>query len=111
MTHEFQISTVADGYFQFTFVNGTGERVLSSPEFETRELVEEAVQAVRLGSLMSQQIAKGKTPEGSWFFLIKDSGGEVIAKSGLYSNEMSFDNALHNVRENACVAAMTFTGG
>ena len=108
MAAAFQISTVEDGFFQFSFVNDGGDSVLVSPEFENRELVEKAIQDVRVGSLMSQQIAKGKTPAGEWFFLIKDSSGKVIAKSILFDNEMIFDNALHNVRENACIAEMTF---
>lgn len=104
----FQVSTVEDGYFQFSYINSQGESVLTSPEFETQDRVEQAIQDVRVGSLMSQQIAKGKTPEGGFFFLIRDSQGQVVARSILFETEMTFDNALHNVRENACVAGVTY---
>lgn len=104
----FQVSTVEDGYYQFAYINSQGDSVLTSPEFETQDMVEKAIQDVRVGSLMSQQIAKGKTPEGDFFFLIRDSNGAVVAKSRLFQTEMTFDNALHNVRENACVAGITY---
>lgn len=108
MAGAFRVAAVADGYYQFSFLNGQGEPVLTSPEFENRSMVEKAIQDVRVGTLMSQQIAKGKTAGGEWFFMIKDGDGEVIAKSMLFDSEMTFDNALHNVRENACVAELTF---
>lgn len=108
MAAAFQVSSIEDGLFQFSFVNGKGEQVLISPEFENQSTAEEAIQAVRVGSLMSQQIAKGKTPDGEWFFMIRDSHGQVVAKSVLFSSEMIFDNALHNVRENACIAEITY---
>lgn len=108
MGASFLIDSVDDGFFQFSYLNSKGERVLISQEFETRSMLEQAIQDVRVGSLMSQQIAKGQTPEGDYFFMIKDSGGQIVAKSVLFANEMSFDNALHNVRENACVAELTY---
>lgn len=108
MAASFLIDSIEEGFFQFSYLNSKGERVLMSPQFETRSMVEKAIQDVRVGSLMSQQIAKGQTPEGEYFFLIKDNGGQVLAKSVLFDNEMSFDNALHNVRENACVAELKY---
>ncbi len=104
----FHITTVEDGFYRFNYRNGQGESVLVSPEFENRSLLEQAIQQVRVGSLMSQQIAKGRTPGGEFFFMIKDGDGQVVAKSILFDTEMLFDNALHNVRENACVAEMIF---
>ncbi|MFV8816600.1 DUF1508 domain-containing protein [Haliea sp. E17] len=109
MAATFRITTADDGFYQFNYLNGQGESVLVSPEFENKSLLEKAIQEVRVGSLMSQQIAKGKTPGGEFFFMIKDSDGQVVAKSILFDTEMLFDNALHNVRENACLAELSFT--
>ncbi len=108
MGPKFQVTTVEDGFYQFNYLNGNGESVLLSPEFEDKSMLEKAIQEVRVGSLMSQQIAKGKTPDGEFFFMIKGSDGNVVAKSILFDTEMLFDNALHNVRENACVAELCF---
>lgn len=111
MPATFAISAVEDGYCQFHLVDGEGGTLLMSAEYESRELAEKAIQDVRVGSLMSQLIAKGKTPDGGMFFVIKDNSGGVIAKSLLFDNEMQFDNALHHVKDNACVADITYAEG
>lgn len=108
MAAEFIVSPVDGGSFQFQLVNSQNEMLLVSAEFDNKLNAEKAIQDVRVGSLMSQQIAKGKTPEGEMFFVIKNNGGDVIAKSTLFDNEMRFDNALHHVKENACIAKITY---
>lgn len=108
MSAVFIVSPVDDGYFQFQYVNSQNEMLMTSAEFENKLVAEKAIQDVRVGSLMSQLIAKGQTPDGDMFFVIKNNGGDVIAKSILFDNEMLFDNALHNVKENACIAKITY---
>ncbi|TGD73516.1 DUF1508 domain-containing protein [Mangrovimicrobium sediminis] len=108
MSAVFRVAPVEEGFFQFQLLDANGEMLLVSPEFENREFAESAIQDVRVGSLMSQNIAKAKTPQGEFFFLIKDSHGAIVAKSELFDNEMRFDNALHSVRENACVAEIAY---
>ncbi|TVZ38801.1 hypothetical protein P886_3183 [Alteromonadaceae bacterium 2753L.S.0a.02] len=106
MSATFQISE-QDGLFTFNLLSGKGEQMLIGGEFENREAAEKAIQDVRVGSLMSQQIAAGKVASGETFFVIKDSAGQIIAKSLLYDNQMSFDAALHDVKDNACVAEIS----
>ncbi|MCG8313083.1 MAG: hypothetical protein MI976_07695 [Pseudomonadales bacterium] len=103
----FELKTNADGLYEFHFINSKGKMVLMSAEYESKSDAEKAIKEVRVGSLMSQQIAKGKTRDGDSFFVIKDSMGNVIAKSVLFDNEMVFDAALHSVKDNACVAEIT----
>ena len=64
----------------------------------------QAIKEVKTGSLMSNQIAASKVPEGDTFFVIKDSVGAIIVKSVLFNSIMMFDNALHNVKDSACIA-------
>ena len=104
----FEVKSNAEGLYEFNFINSKGSLVLMSAMFENKEQAEQAIKDVRVGSLMSQQIAKGKTPDGDCFFVIKDTGGNIIAKSVLFDNEMVFDNALHSVKDNACVAEIKY---
>lgn len=107
----FEISQGENGFCQFSFIDSKGERLLMSDMYEDKALAEKAIQDVRVGSLMSQFIAKGKTPGGEMFFVVKDNSGEVIAKSVLFNDEMRFDNALHQLKDNACIAEITYNGG
>jgi len=108
MTAIFKVSPDDEGFFQFEFINGKGELILLSAAFQAKDMAEKAIQDVRVGSLMSQNIAKGKTPDGAYFFLIKDQSGDPVAKSVLFDNELIFNNALHSVREDACIADITY---
>lgn len=99
----FKLSQINNQY-QFEYVNGQGEVLLTSPLFNSQAEAETAIQSVRVGSLMSQQIGKSNTPTGDYMFMISDSSGVPVARSVPFSNEMQFNNALHNVRSDACIA-------
>lgn len=96
-----------DDQFYFHFLDGKGELILMSGEFEKKEDAEQAIKDVRVGSLMSNQIAAGKVPKGDSFFVIKDTAGDILVKSVLFNSQMVFDNALHAVKDNACIAEIS----
>lgn len=93
--------------FYFNLVGGSGDILLLSAEYPEKSEAEKAIADVRVGSLMGNQIAAGKTKAGETFFVIKDGSGQIIAKSALFSSQMLFDNALHCVKDNACVAEIS----
>ena len=93
-----------DGDIYFNFLDSAGEIVLISGFYAERSSAEEAINDVKKNSLMSQQLAAGQTKEGDQFFVIKGSDGQIIVKSALYTSQMVMDNALHCVKDNACVA-------
>ena len=100
----FELKTNDSNAFYFNFLNSTGELILISGDYEKKEDAEKAIKDVQTGSLMSEQIAAGRVPEGNTFFLIKDAEGDVLVKSVLFESRMIFDNALHSVKDNACIA-------
>lgn len=100
----FELKTNDDGYYVFHFIDGKGEMLLMSGEYENKAEAEQAIKDVKVGSLMSEQIAAGQVPNGENFFVIKDARGQVLVKSILFDSRMVFDNALHAVKDNACVA-------
>ncbi len=104
MATTFELKTTHDDLYYFNFLNGNGEIILMSGEYEEKASAEKAIKDVQVGSLMSQQIAAGKVANGDTFFVIKDNAGQIIMKSVLYADAMVFDNALHTVKDNACVA-------
>lgn len=100
----FELKSNSDDQYFFHFLDSQGELVLMSGEYPDKESAEQAIKDVRVGSLMSNQIAASKVPEGETFFMIKDTAGDILVKSVLYSSQMVFDNALHTVKDNACIA-------
>lgn len=104
MSATFELKHNDDGQFYFHFLDSQGELLMMSGDYPAKEQAEQAIKDVRGGSLMSEQIAAGKVPAGDSFFVIKDTAGQVLVKSILFDSEMVFHNALHTVRDSACVA-------
>jgi uncharacterized protein YegP (UPF0339 family) len=104
MSSSFVLKQNEDGEVYFNFLNNDGEVVLISGEYADKAMAEEAIKAVKLNSLMSQQLAAGRTKDGAQFFVIKGEDGDILAKSALYTSQMVMDNALHCVKDNVCIA-------
>lgn len=107
MAIRFEIKSNEQQEFSFHLLNDANEVLLMSALYPDQSSLEDCIKQVRVGTLMGHLIAAGKTPGGETFFVIKNDKGQVIAKSGLYANQMEFDNALHSVKDNACIAAIT----
>jgi uncharacterized protein YegP (UPF0339 family) len=103
----FELKRNDDNQFYFHFLDSNGDLLLMSGEYAAREAAEQAIKDVRVGSLMGEQIASGKVPDGDSFFVIKNSAGDVVVKSILFDSQMVFDNAMHKVRDNACIAEIS----
>lgn len=100
----FELKTNEDGQFYFHFLDSQGELLMMSGEYPDKQQAEQAIKDVKVGSLMSNQIAAGSVADGNTFFVIKDTVGDVLVKSVLFDSRMIFDNALHTVKDNACIA-------
>lgn len=107
MPASFELKSNDDGQFYFHFLDGQGELLMMSGEYSDKQQAEQAINDVKVGSLMSNQIAAGAVPDGDTFFVIKDTAGDVLVKSILFNSRMVFDNALHTVKDNACIAEIT----
>jgi len=104
MASGFVLKKNDEGEVYFNFLNSEGEVILISGEYPDKTMAEEAINDVKLNSLMSQQLAAGRTKNGEQFFVIKGSTGDVLVKSALYTSQMIMDNALHCVKDNVCIA-------
>lgn len=104
MASSFVLKQNEDGEIYFNFLDKDGEIILISGNYVDKASAEEAIKDLRMNSLMSQQLAAGKTKDGSQFFVIKGSDGDILVKSALYDNTMVMDNALHCVKDNVCIA-------
>ena len=104
MASSFVLKQHENGEIYFNFQNSDGEVVLISDNYSDKALAEEAIKEVKVNSLMSQQLAAGRTKDGGQFFVIKGSNGDILVKSALYTSQMVMDNALHCVKDNVCIA-------
>jgi len=104
MPASFVLKQDTNSDFYFNFLDAKGEIILLSGHYADKDSTKAAIKNVQLNSLMSQQLAGGKTADGKMFFVLKGSDGNVLVKSALYTSQMTMDNALHCVKDNACIA-------
>ncbi len=104
MSATFEIKLNDKKQFYFHYLNNQDELMMMSGEYDDKASAEQAIKDVRVGSLMGEQLAAGKVSGGDCFFVVKNSVGEILAKSILFSSQMVFDNAFHAMRDNACIA-------
>ena len=104
MPASFELKCNDDKQYYFNYLNSQGEILMMSGQYPDKQEAEQAIKDVRVGSLMGEQLAAGKVPEGDSFFVVKSSTGDILAKSILFSSQMVFDNAFHSMRDNACIA-------
>jgi uncharacterized protein YegP (UPF0339 family) len=107
MASSFVLKQTENGEICFNFLNKDGEILLMSGNYDDKAQAEAAIKEVRVNSLMSQNLAAGKTDSGEQFFVIKGNDGNVLVKSSLYTSQMVMDNALHCVKDNACIAEIS----
>lgn len=106
MAISFQLQSTTDSHFIFTGLDAKGELLFSSAKFPSKAEAEKAIQDVRVGSMMSQNIAVGDDSKGGKYFAIKNQIGQILVKSISFDSELVFNNALHSVREGACIAEL-----
>lgn len=92
------------GTFRFSYITGTGEELMQSPTFSSKAELDQAVSDLRLGSMMSERISVVLGDDGRKYFQIENLRGQSISRSIGFDSEMLFNNALHSVRTDACVA-------
>ena len=107
MSTRFLLTSDEGSRFFVNLVDAEGELLLIGGTYADRTEAEQAIKDIRVGTLMSNQIGASKTPKGETFFYIKNTAGQVIAKSQLFESAMLFDNALHKVKDNTCVAELS----
>lgn len=103
MASTFELKQTPNHTFVFTYCNSKGDVLLTSPEFATKIDAERAIKEVRVGSMMSQMISVG-VKEGAKYFEIKNQQGQMLVRSIGLTSDLAFNNMLHAVRENACIA-------
>lgn len=107
MSTRFLLTRDEEQRYFVNLVDTAGELLLIGGTYADRDEAEAAIKEIRVGTLMSNQIGASKTPKGETFFYIKNPTGQVIAKSQLFSSAMLFDNALHKVKDDTCIAELT----
>ena len=98
---KFEITTRKNGEFQFNLKATNGQVILTSQGYATKATCLNGVESVKKNSQDQARFDKKVASDGSPFFNLVASNGQIIGSSQMYSNETNRDNGIASVMNNA----------
>ncbi len=101
MAGKFEITTRKNGEFQFNLKAGNGQVILTSEGYKAKASALNGVESVRKHSQDDANFERLTAKDGSPYFNLKASNGQVIGHSEMYSGAAARDNGIASVKTNA----------
>ncbi len=106
MAGKFEVTTRKNGEFQFNLKAGNGQTVLTSEGYAAKASALGGIESVRKHSRDEGNFERLTAKDGSPYFNLKASNGQVIGHSEMYSSASARDNGIASVMTNAPDAAV-----
>jgi uncharacterized protein YegP (UPF0339 family) len=101
MAGKFEIKTGKSGKFSFNLKASNGQVILSSESYDARKGAEGGIASVKKNAGTDARFERKTAKDGSAYFVLKASNGEVIGKSEMYKTTASMENGIASVGKNA----------
>ncbi|MCL6267095.1 YegP family protein [Flagellimonas myxillae] len=98
---KFEIKTDKSGQFRFNLKAGNGQVILSSEAYTTKAACENGIESVKTNSQDDNRYDRKTAKDGSPYFNLKASNGQVIGASEMYSSTSAMENGIASVKSNA----------
>ena len=98
---KFEITTRKNGEFQFNLKATNGQVILTSQGYATKATCLNGVESVKKNSKDEARFDKKVASDGSPYFNLMATNGQVIGSSQMYANEANRDNGIASVMANA----------
>ena len=103
---KFEINTDKAGKFRFNLKADNGQVILSSQGYASKSGCENGIDSVRTNSQNDDMFDRCTAKDGSPYFNLKASNGQVIGSSEMYSGTSAMENGIASVKSNAPDAAV-----
>lgn len=100
MAGYFELKNAANGKFSFNLKAGNHEVILSSQSYESKKSAEGGVASVQKNSQDDARYERKTAKDGSTYFTLNATNGQVIGKSEMYSSASSMENGIKSVKTN-----------
>ncbi len=101
MPGKFEIKTGKSGKFSFNLKASNGQVILSSETYDSRKGAEGGIASVKKNASNNARFERKTAKDGSAYFVLKASNGEVVGKSEMYKTVKSMENGVASVGKNA----------
>ncbi|KAG1648350.1 UPF0339 protein [Nymphon striatum] len=98
---KFEINKDKAGKFRFNLKAGNHQVILSSQGYATKASCENGIESVRKNSKDDSMFDRKKAKDGSPYFSLKSSNGQVIGSSEMYSGTSAMSKGIASIKKNA----------
>ncbi len=98
---KFEIKKDKAGKYRFNLKAGNGQIILSSEAYESKSSCTNGVESVRKNSQEDARFERKTAKDGSPYFNLKSTNGQVIGNSEMYSSTSAMENGVESVKKNA----------
>ena len=98
---KFEIKTDKSGQFRFNLKANNGQTILSSEAYTTKSACNNGIESVRKNSQDDSKFDRLEAKNGSPYFNLKASNGQIIGTSEMYSSTSAMENGISSVKTNA----------
>ena len=98
---KFEIKKDKAGKLRFNLKAGNGQIILSSEAYESKASCNNGIESVRKNSKDDARFERKTAKDGSPYFNLKSTNGQVIGNSEMYSSASAMENGVESVKKNA----------
>lgn len=98
---KFEIKKDKSDQFRFNLKASNGQVILSSEAYKTKASCENGIASVKTNSTDDNKFERKTAKNGSPYFNLKATNGQVIGSSEMYSNTSAMENGIASVKNNA----------
>tara|TARA_R110000868_G_scaffold93190_1_gene258039 strand:+ start:3964 stop:4293 length:330 start_codon:yes stop_codon:yes gene_type:complete len=98
---KFEIKSDAGGKFRFNLKAANGQVILSSQGYTAKSSCENGIESVRTNSQEDKRFDRKTANDGSPYFNLMATNGQVIGTSEMYSSNSAMETGISSVKTNA----------
>lgn len=106
MAGKFELKKSKNGKFHFNLLAGNGQVILTSEMYQAKASAVGGIESVKKNGGNASRYQKLAAKDGSPYFTLKATNGQVIGQSQMYSGEAARDNGIQSCISNAPGAAV-----
>lgn len=107
---KFSVKEGKNGDLYFNLKAGNGQVILASQGYKSKSACDNGIESVRTNCGDDNCFEKSTAKDGSFYFNLKSTNGQVIGKSEMYTTEAAMLNGIESVGKNAPDAEVEMEG-
>lgn len=100
MSGYYELKNAAGGQFMFNLKADNHETILTSETYVSKPNAKEGIASVQKHSPQDANYQRKTATDGSFFFTLHSTNGQVIGKSEMYTSSSGRDNGIASCKKN-----------